>query len=289
MTTVPATRPPRSPARLPMTRGRWLALAIGVPVALALIGWTGFSFVSLLGQASFPVDTAIPLEHGRLVASMNGADIVLRPGRAQNGQARLKGTAHYSLVRPHFAVHSAALNFDCRIPAGNCGLDATLAVPPRTVVSLATGGGNIQVSGLQSSLTLNSGGGDVTVSGPEGPVIANTGGGNLAAGDLGGPLRFSTSGGDVNSNGLSAATVTTSSGGGNVTLVFTRPPANLDVTSGGGDITILLPPGGTEYAITDRPGGGDYSRAATVPINSASPHKIVVDSGGGNIRIADAS
>jgi hypothetical protein len=285
-TTGPETRPPRPPAALRMTPGRWLALAIGVPVALALIGWTGFSFVSDLGQASFPVNRTIPLEHGRLVASMDGADIVLRPGHAENGQARLTGTAHYSLLRPDFTVHGGDLNFQCRIPTGNCGLDARLAVPPRTAVSLATGGGNMQVSGLQSSLTLNSGGGDVTVSGPEGPVTVDTGGGNLTAGDLGGTLRFSTGGGDANGHGLFAPTVTTDSGGGNVTLVFTRPPANLTVTSGGGDITILLPRGATEYAITSRPGGGDYSRADTVPINSAAPDKITVDSGGGNIRIA---
>ena len=284
--TGPATRPPRPPAVLRMTPGRWLALAVGVPVALALIGWTGFSLVATLGQASFPVNTTIPLEHGRLTANLNGADIVLRPGHAENGQARLTGTAHYSLLRPHFAVHGGNLDFQCRIPTGNCGLDARLAVPPRTTVSLGTGGGNMQVSGLQSNLTLNSGGGDVTVSGPEGPVTADTGGGNLTAGDLGGTLRFSTGGGDVNGNGLFAPTVTTDSGGGNVTLVFTSPPTNLDVTSGGGDITILLPPGQTEYAITNSPGGGDYSRASSVPINSASANKITVDSGGGNIRIA---
>lgn len=288
MTTMPATRPPRSPATLPMTPGRWLALAIGVPVALALIGWTGFSLISTLGQASFPVNTTIPIEHGRLTASMNGADIVLGPGQAQNGQARLTGTAHYSLVRPTFAVRGGDLNFQCRIPTGDCGLDARLAVPPRTSVSLATGGGNLQVSDLQSSLTLNSGGGDVTVSGPEGPVIADTGGGNLTAGHLGGTLRFSTGGGDVDGTFLFAPAVATDSGGGNVTLVFTSPPASLDVTSGGGDITILLPPGQTEYAIADSPGGGDYNRAETVRINSASPNKISVDSGGGNIRIATA-
>jgi hypothetical protein len=285
--TGPAARPPRAPAVLRMTPGRWLALAIGVPVALALIGWTGFSLIATLGQASFPVNATIPLAHGRLAANMNGADIVLRPGGdAGSGQARMTGTAHYSLVRPHFTVHGGNLTFDCRIPTGNCGLDAHLAVPPRTAVNLSTGGGDMQVSGLQSSLALNSAGGDVTVSGPEGPVTVDTGGGNLTAGDLGGTLRFSTGGGDANGNGLFAPVVTTDSGGGNVTLVFTRPPANLDVTSGGGDITILLPPGGTEYAIADSPGGGDYSRASTVQINSAAPNKITVDSGGGNIRIA---
>ena len=60
MTTVPATRPPRAPAPLPMTPGRWLTLMIGVPVALALIGWTGFSLVTDVGQASYPVTGPSP-------------------------------------------------------------------------------------------------------------------------------------------------------------------------------------------------------------------------------------
>ena len=54
MTTVPATRPPRAPAPLPMTPGRWLTLMIGVPIALALIAFTGFSVVSGIGQAHLP-------------------------------------------------------------------------------------------------------------------------------------------------------------------------------------------------------------------------------------------
>src|SRR5262249_50673575 len=104
MTTLPTPGPTPGPAPGPATRppptppGRWPAPGLGVPIALALIGWTGFSLVSPLGQASFPVATTIPLAHGRLTAHMNGGDIVLRPGHAENGQARLTGTAHYSLV-----------------------------------------------------------------------------------------------------------------------------------------------------------------------------------------------
>ena len=73
MTTMPATRPPNTPAPLRMTPGRWVALAIGVPVALALIGWTGFSFVANLGRASFPVNVTIPVQDGQLVASLDGS------------------------------------------------------------------------------------------------------------------------------------------------------------------------------------------------------------------------
>jgi len=115
----------------------------------------------------------------------------------------------------------------------------------------------------------------------------STSGGNVSASDLGGVLQFSTSGGNLNGNGLFAPHVTTESGGGNVTLAFTRVPVNLNIISSGGNISIVLPHGSTQYAITSTPGGGSYS--ASVPTNAASGNTIKVDSGGGNISIAEAS
>jgi predicted secreted hydrolase len=40
---------------MPMTWARRLTLAIGVPLAITLIGWTGFSVVALAGQGSYQV------------------------------------------------------------------------------------------------------------------------------------------------------------------------------------------------------------------------------------------
>ena len=271
MTTVPVTGPPRAPVAPRTTPGRWVALAIGVPIALVLIGWTGFSLVTNLGQASFPVSYAIPVQDGHLTASVGGSDITLR--QAQGSTARLAGTVHYGLFRPGVSesttTRGTAINLRCRIPTGNCGLNATLDVPPNIAVNLTSGGGNLQVSGIQSDVTLD------------------TGGGNLTASDLAGIVRFTTSGGNVNGNSLSAPQVTMDTGGGNVTLVFTQVPASLNIVSGGGDITVLLPHGGTAYAITSRPGGGNDS--VSVPTSSVSGHTIKVDSGGGNITIAEAS
>ena len=42
----PAVGAPGPSGPLRMTPGRWVALAVGVPVALALIGWTGFSLIT---------------------------------------------------------------------------------------------------------------------------------------------------------------------------------------------------------------------------------------------------
>jgi Toastrack DUF4097 len=286
-TTGPVTRPPHPPAALRMTPGRWATLAIGVPIALVLIGWSAFSLVSGIGRASFPVSATIPLQNGRLVASTGGGDITVHQGRVSDGTARLTGTVEYSLVRPKFTVSGNGISLQCRLPTGNCGLNATLDVPSHTAVDLTTSGGNMQVSGIQDNVTLDSSGGDAGISGIGGTADVQTGGGNLTASDLGGVLTFGTSGGDVDGSGLFSRHVTTDSGGGDVTLVFTSVPDSVKVSSSGGDITIVVPPGSTSYAIKSNASGGDFS--AQVPTNDAARHSIQVDSGGGDISIAEPS
>jgi hypothetical protein len=291
MTTLPATgpvtSPPRPPADLRMTPGRWATLAIGVPIALVLIGWSAFSLVASIGQASFPVSATIPVQNGRVVASTGGGDITVHQGQVSGGTARLTGKVEYSLVRPRFTVSGSGISLQCDVPTGNCGLDATLDVPSHTAIDLTTGGGNMQVSGIQGNVTLDSSGGDVGISGIGGTADVLSGGGNLTASGLGGVLDFGTSGGDVDGSGLFSPHVTTDSGGGNVTLVFTSVPDYVKVGSSGGDITIVVPRGSASYHIKSTLSGGAYS--ASVPTNNASRHTIQVDSGGGNISIAEAS
>jgi hypothetical protein len=285
--TGPVTSPPRPPADLRMTPGRWATLAIGVPIALVLIGWSAFSLVASIGGASFPVSATIPVQNGRVVASTGGGDITVHQGQVSDGTARLTGKVEYSLVRPTFTVSASGVSLHCRLPTGNCGLNATLDVPSHTAVDLNTGGGNMQVTGIQGNVTLDSAGGDVGISGIGGTSDVQTGGGNLTASGLGSVLTFSTSGGDVDGSGLFSRHVTTDAGGGNVTLVFTAVPDYVKVNSSGGDITIVVPRGSTSYAIKSNASGGDFGNS--VPTNDASRHVIQVDSGGGNISIAEAS
>jgi hypothetical protein len=288
MTNASVTSPPRAPVPLRMTPGRWAALAIGVPVALAMIGWSAFSLVAGIGRASFAVSTSIPVQDGHLAASTGGGDITVHQDQARSNKAQLIGTVQYSLIRPHLTISGGSVSLDCRLPTGNCGLSATLDIPLATAVNLASEGGNMQVNGVDGDVTLNSAGGDVTVSGVGGLVNAFTGGGNVTASDLTRTLKFSTAGGDVNGNGLTSPNVTTDSGGGNVTLVFTRVPSYLNISSEGGDISIVLPQGSTRYAITYNTEGGDYSAPVPTTTNSKAASTINVDSGGGNVSIAES-
>ena len=287
MTTVtgPVTGPPRAPARLTMTPGRWVTLLIGVPVALVFIGFSALSLVSDIGMASFPVSRTIPVDHGRLAASIDGGDFTVQPGPA-GGSAQLTGTVQYSLIRPDFAVNGTDITLHCRLFTGNCGLNAKLTVPPRTALDLASGGGDMRLSDIQSAVTLDSAGGNVSLSGPGGAATVTTGGGDLSDSGARGFLTFTTSGGDVDGSGLLSPHVKVESGGGDVTLTFTQVPANIDVGSSGGDISIVLPHGATAYAISYATAGGNYG--ASVPTNRLAADKISVRSGGGDVTITNA-
>lgn len=288
MTTVtgPVTGPPRAPARLTMTSGRWVTLLIGVPVALAIIGLNALSLVADVGTASFPVSRTIPVDHGRLVASIDGGDFTVRQGQPGDA-AQLTGTVQYSLVRPDFSVNDGTgISLHCRLFLGNCGLDATLSVPPRTALDLSSSGGDMRLGDIQSAVTLNSGGGDVSLSGA-GAATVTTGGGDLSASGASGVLNFHSGGGDVDGSGLLSPNVDVGSGGGDVALTFTRVPANVDVVSSGGDITIVLPPGATQYSITVVTDGGDYHHSS-VTNNQAAADKINVNSSGGDVNITEA-
>jgi hypothetical protein len=286
MTTMtgPVTGPPRAPARLTMTPGRWVALLIGVPVALAIIGLNALSLVADIGTASFPVSRTIPVDHGRLVASIDGGDFTVRPGQAGDA-AQLTGTVQYSLVRPDFSVNNGTgVNLHCRLFLGNCGLNATLTVPPRTALDLTTGGGNMRLSDVQSAVTLASDGGDVSLSGADAATVT-TSGGNLSTTGDSGKLTFRTAGGDVDGSGLLSPNVTVGSSGGDVTLTFTKVPASISVDSSGGDVTIVLPHNATRYAIQVNADGGDYR--PVVPDNDAAANKIKVTSSGGDVSITE--
>jgi hypothetical protein len=260
-------------ASLPLTPARRVALALGVPLCLVLIASTGFNLVANIGRGTIPVNYAIPVSAGRLAVSLNGGDIQLR--QADRGQqGTLTGTGTYSLVRPHVteelsAPGVASFGYGCPIPFGDCGLNATVKVPASTAVSVSTDGGNVTADGINGPVTLTTGGGDVT------------------ANEVAGNLTLHTDGGDIQANGVTAAQVSASTSGGDITIVFTAVPTSVQVSTDGGDVTIIVPNGNTVYDATAHTDGG--STNVTVPTDLHSSNVITATSGGGDITIRNAS
>ena len=254
-----------------MTAGRRVALAIGVPLCLALTVNTGFDLVADVGRGKVPVDYHIPAAARRVSVTTPGGTVVLR--QIAGGQGSIAGTGTYSLVRPHITERltgsALAFGYGCAVPEGFCGWDGTVSVDSGTAVSVSTGGG------------------DVTADGTSGTVSLTTGGGNVTADQVSGDLALSTGGGNVTATGVAAGQVSADTGGGDVEIVFTQVPRNVEVSTGGGDITIVVPPGITQYHVTASTGGGNVNNE--VPGNKLSPRVISATSGGGDITIREGT
>jgi hypothetical protein len=279
-----------APGRLRMTPARILTLVIGVPLVLGLIGWTGFGVIADFGQASFPVSSyTVPVDHGQLVANVASGNVTVRP--VAGTTAHLAANVQYTLIRPAVTEGTTAsgttIGINCHMQIDNCALDATLSVPYNTAVTLSSGGGDIAIAGTGGNVSLSSDGGNVTVSGVGGNASVSTGGGDLTASTLAGRLTFDTQGGDINADTLTAPYLQADSGGGDVSLVFTKPPGYLDITSDGGDVTVVLPHGATTYRVATTPDGGNVSGG--VPTSSSASDTITIESGGGDISITEAS
>jgi hypothetical protein len=269
-----------------MTPARRAWLAIGVPVCVVLVGWAGLNLVALVGQGQFKVSHDIPASTGRVNLNFSSGSILLH--EVAGGQARLTGTAHYSLIRPRFTTQVTAagtdFGYNCNLPAGNCYLNATISVPQGTPTSVCTGGGDATAIGTTGDVTLTSDGGNVSAERVSGDLTLNTGGGNVSAERVSGDLALNTGGGDITATAITAARVTASTGGGNITVVFTSVPTNVKVNTDGGNITIVVPPGSTHYNLTEDSAGG--STSGSVPTDSSSPNVITATSGGGNISVS---
>jgi hypothetical protein len=147
-----------APRALRMTPGRWVAVALAVPVAIALIGWTGFTLVSTIARGSYPFSYPVLVHDGQVAVNVNEGNVTLR--QAFGATARLTGTVQYGLVRPGITGNTTAtgtsVGINCDGIASDCGMDATLVVPARTAVSLAGYGGDVAISGWTGHLALAS-------------------------------------------------------------------------------------------------------------------------------------
>lgn len=257
----PVTRKPVT--RKPMTPWRWLTLAVGLPVLVALIGWTGLSLLADAGTGSYQLSSALPVTKGAVTADFTDANVTLVPGSS----ARLTGTLTYSLIRPDVTIRGSSVSYRCPMPAGQCALTSTLSVPPRDDVNLSSAAGDLTVNGgLGGNMTLSTGTGDLSAT-------------NLA----GGNARLTTTDGDISATGITAADVTASSVAGDVSLTFVRVPGNVTVTSSYGDVSIVLPRGKDAYRVVTGDGTGDVS--VTMPEQASSSHVITVSSKTGDISI----
>ena len=136
--------------RLPMTRGRVLALLIGVPLALALIALTAIDEVAFAGIASYYVGLNLPV-HGTAQFSVGSGDLTV--GQAAGDRLLVRGKARYSLVRStvhrSIAPSVTSVSTHCEFPFGICDFHLRASLPVGTRALISDGSGDLTLRGLR--------------------------------------------------------------------------------------------------------------------------------------------
>jgi Toastrack DUF4097 len=272
---------------LPLTAGRWLTLAAGVPVAFALIAFTALNVVAVAAVGTYRFAVTAPV-HGQVATVRAGsADLTVGPG--QPGRIRVRGTITYSLGRPHAGWRrgrsSVTLRPDCSFPVGECSAGLAVTVPAGGSSVISVSSGDLTARGLAGPVTLHSGSGNVTASGISGRAAVSDNSGDIiltSVSGAGAVIRDAS--GDISGTGLASPDVNISDQSGDITVTFSAVPDRVQISDGSGNVTLVLPPGSTSYQVSAITASG--SASIDVPRSAASPHVITVTDQSGNIAIS---
>jgi hypothetical protein len=272
--------------RLPMTPVRWVALAIGTPLALLLIGYAALTAVAWVGLGSARVNLAVPV-HGRTASvNVDSGDVHASAGPA--GQVRVHGTLRYSLVKPEVtwvrSRSAIALHSRCQVPTGLCSVDYAVTLPSGGRSGVSVGSGDVTASGLAGTITLGDDSGNIHATGLSGSATISDDSGDIVVTSLAGArLTIADDSGDITGTGVSSQVLTAQNQSGDIRVVFTKVPRRVQVSDSSGDITLVLPPGPTTYRVNASTSSG--STTINVPQSPASPHVISATDQSGNITI----
>lgn len=270
---------------LPMTKGRFLALLLGVPVAFALIAWTGLTEVAYAGLGSYPVQLAVPVHGSTVSLSAGAADVQV--AQATGSTLRLTGKATYSLFRSDVTWQTTPsgviISPQCHFFVGICSFSFHAVLPAGKRAVLSDGSGNLTLRGLTGPVIAGSGSGDVRATVLTGTVSLQTGSGNITGSALSGPkVTLKAGSGNVAFDSLESQDVVVTDGSGNIDLTFTRAPTRVKVTNSSGNVNLVLPRG-VRYQVNATTNSGN--RNVGVLQTSAPDHVITVTDGSGNVSV----
>ena len=137
---------------LPLTPARRAILAVGVPVALAVIAfgvrsWVRTAVFDLVSQdgISYPVALSVPASGGHVRVTASNANVSLRAGAGS--RIRVRGIISGPYRRPVFSHRSTAAGLNlgarCRLPFGNCSLSLVITAPAGLPAAVSDSFGNL--------------------------------------------------------------------------------------------------------------------------------------------------
>jgi hypothetical protein len=216
-------------------RGRFWWTTTGFVLAALIILALALSSISNIAYLGIPSSQRI------FVQSLSAVSIHLDSGsvtieRTHSHDTVVENSGSRGLAEPtdeeRVIGHTLSIRSSCHPNIFNyCNRNYVLRIPNSVTITVVTGGGNVSVTGIDSSVSLDTSQGDVIVVGAKGSV------------------RVSTGQGDVTLRRIEAPSVDAYSGQGDVTVDFSSPPSSATATSGQGNIIVGLPKGPDSYHV----------------------------------------
>jgi Putative adhesin len=239
---------------LRMTPARKLTLAIGVPVALALIAglaplWArgALQFLAARDQVGYTVRLNAPVRDGQVRVSVGNGNMVFRTLRAAR-DISVVGHLSGSLGRPAFShpskdAASLALNSYCHVPFGNCNINFAVTAPGGLPVMLNDSFGNLTAGHLPGPVSLTDNSGDIFASDLGGRIQLNDQFGNISASRLRGSVRVINNSGDIDVSGATGPIQLTDQFG---TINSSQLDGSTRLVNNSGDINVSGATGNTQ-------------------------------------------
>ncbi|MGV8968554.1 MAG: DUF4097 family beta strand repeat-containing protein [Cellulomonas sp.] len=262
--------------------------ALGVAMALALVGYGAIVVVSLLARvtahssATYAGLTSVEFDVG--------FEAVEIAGSATDGSVTLERSSAWSLTRPTAGQHRdgdrLVVTSRCPVAGLGCSGRIRLVVPPELAVLVAASAGSVRVHDTTGPVTLVVDDAHVTLSRLAGAVAVRTSDGGVTVSDLIGRLTIRTSDGAVDGTGLRSRLVEVQSSDGAVRLGFASPPDLVTVRSRDGSVRVLVPDDRTSYQVAATT--SDSDRTITVPTDAGSDHVLDLQTSDGSITVGTA-
>ncbi|MEV4311670.1 DUF4097 family beta strand repeat-containing protein [Actinocrispum sp. NPDC049592] len=273
-----------------MSRRRVVVLGICAAGTLLLAGCNGFRAASSTFDEDVPVGQ--PVSTVRIESG--SGDVRIHTGSKANIHRKVYYQGDKPGATTRFEGNTLVL---AECGQRNCSIDYELTLPVAAKVIGEAGSGNIEVVGM-SEVGVRAGSGDVTVRNVAGPVTVNTGSGNAELSGLGqsavvevssGDVRLTDVKGDATIQAHSGKVTGTNLGGktsvdsssGDVVLSMSAV-RNVKATASSGNIKVQVPRGENYHvsAVTD---SGDES--VNILNDPAGPNLLDLHASSGDITV----
>jgi hypothetical protein len=240
----------------------------GIAISIALILGGGWWALTGLIENSHTSNEQFPVHGTSLVIDSRSTDVEIHSDDVSQITVTREITRNIFGSGPKDKYQDGRLELGdagCSFLWFNCRSDYVVVVPRALKVTAESRSGDLQVSDLPGGAELKSSSGDIEVD------------------RIGGELRLESSSGDLEGHDLTAGTVTTRSGSGDIELDFDSAPSAVQLKSSSGDVTVRLPSDDAAYKVATHTRSGDDS--TMVKTDPASDRSVQADTSSGDITV----